>query len=152
MSAWPGGPCPQCGEDMPENLIHCQVCRALLNPELEHDSVEIPVFIPLQEIDSMSEVTVRGHYIECPTCVKELRINSKYLGQHVQCKFCNGSFDYTKASIRTVAVYSACPHCKDEIRAATKYLGLKVACKHCNGKLSLLEANSEPATPKETTE
>lgn len=139
MAAWPGGPCPQCGEDMPENLIHCQVCRALLNSELEHDSVEIPVFIPLQEIDTMSEVISRGHYIQCPTCAKELRINGKYIGQKVQCKFCAGSFAYQQDKVKVVAVYSACPHCQDEIRAAKKYLGMKVACKHCHGKLTLID-------------
>lgn len=24
---WPGGPCPQCGDDMPAKVIHCQTCR-----------------------------------------------------------------------------------------------------------------------------
>ena len=115
----------------------------MLNSELEHDSVEIPVFIPLQEIDSMSEVKARGHYIQCPTCVKELRINGKYIGQKVQCKFCAGSFEYKRDGVKAVAVYSACPHCQAEIRAARKYLGMKVACKHCNGKLTLTDYVSE---------
>ena len=39
--AWQGGPCHQCGDDMPANLVHCQTCRALLNSELTEDSVEI---------------------------------------------------------------------------------------------------------------
>ena len=38
MPAWPGGPCPNCGEDMPPNMVHCRECRTLLNPELERDS------------------------------------------------------------------------------------------------------------------
>ena len=60
MPAWPGGPCPECGEVMPENLVHCQNCRALMNPDLKTDSVEIPEFIPLQEIGSMVEVKPKG--------------------------------------------------------------------------------------------
>ena len=124
---------------MPEMLIHCQNCRALLNLELDADSVEIPEFIPLQEIDSMAEITPAGHYIQCTRCCKELRINRKYIGQKVQCKFCDASFDYqTDGNIRTVAMYSKCPHCSEEIRAAVKYLGMKVACKHCGGKIELL--------------
>ena len=124
---------------MPEKLIHCQVCRALLNTELNDDSVEIPEFIPLQEIESMAEVTAAGHYIECGQCKKELRINKKYVGRNVQCKFCGGTFAYEPSSTTIVAVYSKCPHCSEEIRAALKYLGLKVACKHCSGKINLVK-------------
>ena len=137
MPSWPGGPCPQCGENMPENLIHCQVCRALLNDELEADSVEIPEFIPLQEIDSMAEVSANGHYVQCDQCKKELRINKKYAGKNVQCKFCGGTFNYTGEGAKVVAIYSKCPHCAEEIRAALKYVGMKVACKHCSGKIDL---------------
>ena len=141
MSAWPGGPCPGCGEFMPENLIHCQVCRALLNSELKSDTVEIPQFIPLQEIDTMVEVGATGHYILCPECSKELRIHGKYIGQTVQCKFCSGHFQYKHSSpkLDVVAIYAPCPHCSEELRAATKYLGMKVACKHCNGKIHLTQ-------------
>ena len=141
MTAWPGGPCPQCGEDMPEKLIHCQVCRALLNMELDADSVEIPAFVPLQEIESMMEVTAQGHYVQCPGCDKELRINSKYQNQDVLCKFCQSPFKYSPATTTTriVAMYSACPHCEKEIRAALKYLGMKVACKHCSGRIHLMK-------------
>jgi len=126
---------------MPENLIHCQSCRALLNPELESDSVEVPEFMPLQEIESMVDASPNGHYVECPDCHRELRIHDKYAGQRVKCKFCNGGFrhDLTGGSVHVVAVYTSCPHCSQELRAATKYLGLKVACRHCDGKIHLLQ-------------
>ena len=142
MTAWPGGPCPSCGENMPEKLIHCQVCRALLNPELNADSVEIPTFVPLQEIEAMVEVRAQGHYVQCPGCSKELRINKKYSNQEVSCKFCRSPFKYSPAETgtRVVAMYSACPHCQKEIRAALKYLGMKVACKHCSGRIQLEKA------------
>ena len=140
MGAWTGGSCPGCGEYMPENLIHCQVCRALLNPELTSDSVEIPEFIPLQEISSMVDVSPVGHYILCPRCNQELRTHGKYRGQHVQCKFCHGQFKYAvdNQAVRVVAIYSSCPHCSQELRAALKYVGMKVACKHCNGNIHIL--------------
>lgn len=136
MNAWPGGPCPQCGEEMPERLIHCQTCRALLNPELQADSVQIPEFIPLQEIETMVDLVPRGNYIRCGKCSKELRIHNKYMGQKVQCKFCSSPFIYDKA-IERIATYGVCPHCKEEIRAAMKYVGMRVACKHCDGKIQL---------------
>ena len=141
MATWQGGPCPQCGDDMPPALIHCQSCRALLNPELETDSVEIPAFMPLQEIETMVEVAPTGHYISCPICSKELRIHGKYRGLHVACKFCSGNFEYETQSgnVAVQAMYSSCPHCSQEIRAATKYLGMKVCCKHCNGKIHLVK-------------
>ncbi len=64
--AWPGGPCPQCGDEMPARVIHCRTCRTLLNRELTEDSVEIPVFMPLPEIAKVSEGGAGGHYVECP--------------------------------------------------------------------------------------
>ena len=54
MPPWPGGPCPSCGEEMPERLIHCRTCRTLLNTDLDPDSVEIPAFVPLQEIETVA--------------------------------------------------------------------------------------------------
>ena len=139
MPAWPGGACPECGEFMPEKLIHCQSCRALLNPELESDSVEIPEFIPLREIATMVEVELSGYYIGCPACDRELRINRKYVDRDVQCKHCSGQFPFkmSDSRIRIVAFYAECPHCAEELRANTKYLGARVACKHCSGKILL---------------
>jgi len=147
MSAWPGGDCPRCGENMPENLIHCQSCRALLNPELESDSVHIPEFIPLPEIAAMIEATARGYYVGCPACDQELRINAKYVGQRVQCKHCETKFllQRGKDSLLTFqAFYVACPHCNEELRIGTKYLGMKVACKKCDGRIHLLDAAPAP--------
>jgi len=137
MPAWPGGPCPSCGEEMPPQLVHCQLCRALLNPELESDSVEIPAFIPLQEISAMVEIELKGYYVNCPHCRDELRINRKYVGKNVQCKHCSGTFllDVSGDGVTVKAFFAPCPHCNDELRAAPKYMGEKVACKHCGGKI-----------------
>jgi len=126
---------------MPERLIHCQCCRALLNPDLKSDSVEIPPYIPLQEISSMIEVHPRGFFFDCPNCSKELRVNRKYLNQKVSCKFCKEAFDLSlkaPALATSYAIYAACPHCKEDVRANKKYLNEKVACKHCSGKIHLM--------------
>lgn len=141
MPAWPGGPCPQCGEEMPEKLIHCQSCRALLNPELEKDSVEIPEFIPLQELESMVEVPLEGFYVLCPECHEELRINRKYVGKKVQCKMCEAPFqlELGNGHVQSKAFFTKCPTCHNELRAANKYIGEKVACKYCGGKLQLVK-------------
>jgi hypothetical protein len=133
---WPGGPCPQCGDDMPPKVIHCQTCRALLNSELSEDSVEIPAFFPLPEIAVIASASPRGHYVTCPGCQQELRIHSKYRSLKVACKHCNVPFTYDK-TVKINAAYMSCPHCKQEIRAGLKYLGHKVACRHCNGHLQL---------------
>ena len=141
MPPWPGGPCPQCGEEMPVNMIHCRNCRALLNSDFHIDSVEIPAFIPLQEIESMIEVQPTGHFIGCPGCLQELRIHRKYIGETVQCKFCQKPFklDLSTQKVRKLAFYSTCPHCTEELRVAHKYIGMKVACKLCGGKIHLVE-------------
>ena len=137
MPAWPGGPCPQCGEFMPENLIHCQTCRALLNEELETDSVEVPAFIPLEEINSMVELRPKGFYVLCPHCSEELRVNSKYAGLRVGCKFCHAQYELDLGSPKLTlkAYYADCPECGEELRVSQKYLGQKVACKHCHARL-----------------
>jgi predicted RNA-binding Zn-ribbon protein involved in translation (DUF1610 family) len=141
MPTWPGGPCPNCGEVMPENVVHCQTCRTLLNTDLESDSVEIPQFIPLQEIASMVEVELSGYYVACPHCKRELRVSSKYVDEKVQCKFCDAQFamDFSNPALKMLAFYSTCPHCKEELRAAPKYMGMKVACKHCGGKIHFVD-------------
>lgn len=141
MPAWPGGPCPSCGMEMPPNLVHCQECRRLLNDELEPDSVEIPSFVPLQEIAAMHDAEPRGHYCRCPACAAELRINAKYVGVQVQCKFCDSPFLFalTDPKIEVTAHYYDCPHCEKEIRAAAKYVGTRVACKFCSGHIQLVE-------------
>ncbi|MFO1020711.1 MAG: zinc ribbon domain-containing protein [Planctomycetales bacterium] len=140
MPNWPGGPCPSCGEDMPENLIHCMSCRALLNPELEEDSVEVPSFFELQELSCMIELKARGFFIKCPKCSRELRINRKYAGETVSCKHCNGKFEFDPQQEKTapVAYYGDCPHCQKELRLGKRYAGMKVACKFCHGKIEFV--------------
>lgn len=143
MPAWPGGPCPQCGDDMPEMLVHCQSCRALLNDDLESDSVEIPAFVPLQEVESMFEVEPAGYYVACPECGDELRVNRKYIGNRVACRHCDAPFLLTlsdsPAEVR--ALFAPCPSCNQQLRAAMKYLGMKVACKHCGERIHFLPVN-----------
>ena len=135
--AWLGGPCPQCGDEMPARMVHCQTCRALLNSELTEDSVEIPVFVPLPEILVIAAAIPKGHYISCPGCKQELRIHDKYKGMKVQCKHCQKPFTYDSAVV-VQAFYTPCPHCNNELRAAPKYMGSKVVCKHCSGHIQLM--------------
>ena len=140
MPAWPGGPCPKCGDDMPLNMIHCRTCRHLLNPELERSSVEIPAFFPLQEVDTLVELIPNGRFIECSSCRKELKIHRKYLGERVQCKFCAADFrlDPTSPEVRSTDSYGICPHCHETLRFDSKYIGSKVACRFCQGKVHIL--------------
>ncbi|MGQ0633337.1 MAG: hypothetical protein ACT4QC_01900 [Planctomycetaceae bacterium] len=137
MPPWPGGPCPVCGEDMPERMIHCRNCRTLLNPDLESDSVEIPSFVPLKEIESFVELKVRGYYLNCPHCNRELRVNAKFVSRKVTCKHCEGHFvlDLSNSNLDPSGIYVYCPHCSDRLRMSVKYVGTKVACKSCQGRL-----------------
>lgn len=138
QGAWKGGPCPECGDEMPANVVHCMTCRAMLNSELKDDTIEIPAFVPLPEIKIMKTAKARGHYIRCEGCSEELRINAKYVGARVSCRHCNHTFDYT-TSVARVAMYSTCPHCSEEIRASIKFAGQNVACRFCEGPLTLEE-------------
>ncbi|KAA0137686.1 MAG: hypothetical protein CME32_07075 [Gimesia sp.] len=146
MPAWPGGPCPRCGEDMPANLVHCQTCRELLNEDLEHDTVEIPAFHPLKELAVRIDAFPIGFYFQCPDCSKELRVHKKYLGKQVSCNFCQSTIQLPDESRSHVAsaFYTKCPHCKEELRIARKYLGSVAACKFCKGHIQLLEKPADP--------
>jgi uncharacterized protein (DUF983 family) len=128
---------------MPEKLIHCRNCRTLLNTDLDPDSVEIPQFVPLQEIEAVVELSLRGYYVQCPHCSRELRVNRKFLGKKVTCKQCAGhfvlSFDDGPGRVEKVGIYVYCPHCSDRLRMSSKYLGIKVACKACSGHLMAVE-------------
>lgn len=137
MPAWPGGPCPECGEDMPANLVRCVSCRALLNHELVVPDIIAPEFVPLTEVEAVVDARIVGFFVECPHCRKELRINARYHGNYVACKLCQGQFEFrvNPPRVRVLAFYSNCPHCAKELRAAEKYKGVNVACKFCNGGL-----------------
>jgi len=137
MPAWPGGPCPRCGDDMPANVVHCQTCRELLNSDLTEDSVHIPVFQPLAEIESVIEVTPTGFYSACDHCGRELRLHRKYLGLKVSCKHCDKPLVPNAAS--AVAFYADCPYCGEELKNRPKYIGQKVACKHCEGHIHFVD-------------
>ena len=78
--AWPGGPCPQCGDEMPARLVHCRSCRAMLNSELTEDSIVIPDFFMLPEVTDLKSAASRGCYIPCPGCrSEEQRLNSSHI-------------------------------------------------------------------------
>ena len=140
MPAWSGGPCPECGEEMPENLIHCQNCRALLNEELDEDAIAVPEFIPLAEIESMVEVKPKGYYVKCPHCTQELRVGSKYVGLRVGCKICGATYNLfiDSPELNVKAFFADCPECKEELRVAQKYMGQKVACKNCQARIEFV--------------
>ena len=138
QGAWQGGPCPVCGDDMPANVVHCRSCRALLNNELSEDSVEIPEFVPLREINPHKMAQLQGHFVTCPSCREELRISSRYKDVTVSCRFCEHIFPYD-LSVEAQAMYSVCPHCEKELRASIKYLGQSVACQFCSGPLMITE-------------
>jgi Zn finger protein HypA/HybF involved in hydrogenase expression len=123
---------------MPANLVHCQSCRALLNSELTEDSVEIPTFVPLKEIHRAQAVAPRGHYVQCPGCQAELKINAKYKNARVTCRFCDHCFTYDR-SVTIAAIYADCPHCRKQLRASGEYSGQRVACRFCSGPLMLAD-------------
>jgi transcription elongation factor Elf1 len=125
---------------MPPKMIHCRECRALLNKDLQPDSVEIPRFVPLREIESTAEVPIRGYFVQCPICTRELRVNVKFGGQQVTCNSCEGSFalDFRDANLKKLGLYVNCPHCAERLRMNLKYAGIKVACKSCSGRLKVV--------------
>lgn len=149
MPAWPGGPCPACGEEMPPRVIHCRNCRRLLNEDLDEDTIVEPAFMPLRELAASHLVEPRGTYEECAACGRELRINRKYAGRVVRCKHCSAGFTLARdigPQPGRRAYYADCPHCRRELRVATKYLGQQVACKFCGGELRF-----GPATPAQSS-
>lgn len=136
MPAWPGGPCPKCGVDVPAMMVRCRDCRVMLNTDLEEDTVEVPTFEPLKELDEYADAPCRGLYIECGGCRKELRINRKYLGTSARCKLCNSSLDLTKDEPDgMIGGYLDCPLCDQELKVASKYFGRTVACRFCEGRI-----------------
>lgn len=168
MPAWPGGPCPECGEDMPPRLMTCQSCRAPLNSDLIVALPDLPEFIPFEEVTedetpdsevrlsgeisadqefvqapeqpAIADAPILGIYINCPQCANSLKVDRKYIGQNVQCKFCESPFlldQRTNPSMAIQAVYCACPHCNETLKAATGYVGQSVQCKHCQGYLKI---------------
>jgi len=159
MPSWPGGPCPECGDTMPPNLITCRTCRALLNSDLQQNYVDIPTFIPLEEIGSeeqsssssiimQSELDLRprilltpakGVYIVCPKCQQELKVPRQYLGANVQCNHCDNLFQATVnedlEGIR--GTYIDCPHCNRRVRASRELTNQNVQCNHCGGGIHI---------------
>jgi uncharacterized protein (DUF983 family) len=122
---------------MPEAMVRCRNCRTLLNTDLEVNSVEVPAFVPLPELETMTEIEPLGIFATCPKCGKELKIARKYLGERVACKYCESDFrlDAGAPAIKQADVYSKCPHCSKDLRFDSKYIGQKVACRFCSGKL-----------------
>ncbi len=140
MPCWPGGPCPDCGEEMPPNLIRCVNCRRVLNDDLEVDSVEIPSRIDLPEIEVCIDAEPRGHYVGCPHCKKQLRINARYIGKRLNCKKCQETFtlNLDDPKIKKIGFYLDCPNCSERLKVAHKYAGQKVVCKFCSHMLQFI--------------
>jgi hypothetical protein len=112
----------------------------LLNDDLEEDTVVEPVFHPLKEVETISIAEPRGVYQECPACGRELRINRKYAGQVVRCKYCEAGFTLADVSSPVTgrkAYYTDCPHCRRELRIGVKYFGQQVACNFCAGQMRI---------------
>ncbi|MCA9081000.1 MAG: hypothetical protein KDA58_10610 [Planctomycetaceae bacterium] len=133
MPAWPGGPCPDCGDDMPANLIRCVTCRALLNTDLVPSQIEYPEFVPLKEILAVTDCRVRGYLVPCPRCHEELRISHKLCDKKVACKFCSSHFELNlQRHVNVIeGIYATCPHCDESLRVARRFLKSKVACRFC---------------------
>lgn len=145
MPAWPGGDCPECGEEMPPNLVHCQICQALLNSDLVRPEIPIPEFQELRELEvgelseDVCEVQPIKYYVGCNSCRQELKVNVRYYGQSVACKFCDAPFEmeFESGRLPLLAVETICPHCDNKIRASKEFFGHVVACKFCSGKLMI---------------
>lgn len=140
MPAWPGGPCPECGDVMPANLVRCAVCRALLNTDLTPRTIYAPDFAPLPELRATTDVELLGCFVNCPECRQVLRVGRQFFGKHVQCKHCSAAFHCEPASENGVpcnTVYLSCPKCSKELRADRKYVGERVACKFCGEGLRI---------------
>lgn len=124
MAAWPGGPCPNCAEDMPARLVRC---RALLNDDLQPAHIEIPEFQPLQELESFIELPPRGFYVSCPQCDRSSR-----------------SIESTTRSVRdsriaTLGFYFNCPYCHKRLRMSPMDVGMNVGCIHCRETIRLID-------------
>ncbi|MFN5298655.1 MAG: zinc-ribbon domain-containing protein [Planctomycetaceae bacterium] len=119
----------------------------MLNTDLESDSIEIPEFVPLQEISAEVRIPVRGYFLDCPSCERELRINARFDGKKVSCKHCAKGFRFQATpdgQAGQLSVYVYCPHCRERLRMASKYVGVKVRCKHCSGQLEVTPLDRLP--------
>lgn len=141
MPAWPGGPCPECGEDAPVAILRCPNCRRLLNEDLTPAKIEKPEYRPLPEIASSADVVTLGVYLNCPSCDRELKLRNRFRGERVRCKHCNASFvcDPGDSGPTFTAYYCDCPHCNKRLKATPKYLNQTVACKHCEGQIRFVD-------------
>jgi hypothetical protein len=128
---------------MPAKMVRCRKCRTLLNTDLDPDSVEIPQFVPLQELDSYQVIQPIGCYLLCPHCDTELRVGVKYIGQGVACNHCKGVFKIDPASDVSGprGFYCDCPQCKQRLRLSKKYIDIKVSCKFCGCKVVMAAPN-----------
>ena len=176
MPAWPGGDCPDCGEQMPPNLIRCQTCRAWLNADLQRDDPAAPEFVPLPEVPASDPsasgrstpgpsgadcpiATPVGHYVVCPACERELRVADQYVGCVVACRFCSEplvvgtdaegqpSTGGRPAVARRKAFFLDCPHCREPVRASQRFMGQRVLCNRCDGRIAICESPRAAAAP-----
>ena len=136
-NAWPGGPCPNCGEDMPARLVRCRDCRELLNTGLVAREIEAPSHFDLVELDARADVPPRAERTRCPSCANTLKVALHYAGKRVACKHCGGQLTAGVPEARSAWVCD-CPHCAKEVRVPANLAGELVGCKFCGGKLRVV--------------
>lgn len=145
MPAWPGGPCPQCGVDVPAMMIRCTDCRALLNTDLALTDVKVPAFVPLPEVGEQPApvATPRGFYTPCNACGRPQRLNARYAGSIVRCKNCDSmvatpsKLEAEEIDLRLLGLYAECPHCRERMTFSPERLGRTVTCRSCDGAVRL---------------
>lgn len=138
MPAWPGGPCPNCGEHVLEKVIHCVSCRTLLNPDLDSPDVDLPVFEPLKELKSPIEFSPTSYTFACPHCARKLHALASNRGRRGTCKSCNGRIEVELSKVEVSSFNGICPHCDVSLQNPGKYAGRVVACKSCDAQISRL--------------
>ena len=125
----------------------------MLNSDLESDSIEIPAFVPLKELDAHVEIPIRGYYVHCTSCQRELRINARFAGRKVTCKHCQGGFRFRPedpVQSENLSYYVNCPHCSERLRMSRRYLDTKVVCKSCKGQLVVKSDVTAGPAPSES--
>ncbi|MDA1015218.1 MAG: STAS domain-containing protein, partial [Planctomycetota bacterium] len=137
MPAWPGGPCPKCGVDMPENQIRCSDCRTLLNTDLQVKEIAAASFSPLGELQSVAEFAPRSFSLNCPSCDGRIRLPASSRRRDVCCELCQHEFRFELTHVRFTEITGNCPHCRVAQSISPNDLGETVACDKCGGRISL---------------
>ncbi len=136
MPAWPGGPCPDCGDYMPPNLITCQTCRAMLNTDLQPVLVDVPKFIPLRELTPEEAARVASedntengsHSSASPMTPFAVPQGTASAGPSVSAGTPTAR---NTRRIQGKGLYVSCPGCQQELKISAQFLDERVQCKFC---------------------